>query len=159
QERDQQPCRRVHGQLWSRRRGGPGARGPGRGRARLLSGHRLAARTRRRAPPARGHVRRRSTRLSPRAGCSVRIVAELPPQHARAGAAVRAYDRAVCGVALATRALSRLARAGAGTSAPGIVIQRLDPGFVRRRGSLLPDGVTIVSGTNGKTTTAAMIAG
>ncbi|MFL5799174.1 MAG: MurT ligase domain-containing protein [Actinomycetota bacterium] len=75
----------------------------------------------------------------------------------RPGPAARAYDRAIGAAALAVRSVSRLVRAGAGTSAPGMVLQRLDPGFVRRRSNRLPDGVTLVSGTNGKTTTAAMI--
>jgi UDP-N-acetylmuramyl tripeptide synthase len=39
---------------------------------------------------------------------------------------------------------------------PGVVIERLDPGFVRRRARTLPF-TTVVSGTNGKTTTAAML--
>jgi len=80
-----------------------------------------------------------------------------PTAHRRPGPAARAYDGAIRTAALAVRSLSRLVRAGAGTSAPGVVVQRLDPGFVRRRGDRLSDGVVLVSGTNGKTTTAAMI--
>ena len=38
----------------------------------------------------------------------------------------------------------------------GVVIERLDPGFVRRRARTVPF-TTVVSGTNGKTTTAAML--
>jgi UDP-N-acetylmuramyl tripeptide synthase len=78
-------------------------------------------------------------------------VAEAPRSTARRRPApvARAYDGAI---RVAARAV------GSSTSAPGIDIQRLDPGFVRRRGGALPDGVTLVSGTNGKTTTAAMLA-
>jgi UDP-N-acetylmuramyl tripeptide synthase len=71
---------------------------------------------------------------------------------------VRAYDALIRRLALATRAATRLSGSGAGTSLPGLVIQKLDPGFVGRRAGRLTDGIVIVSGTNGKTTTAAMIA-
>ena len=40
---------------------------------------------------------------------------------------------------------------------PGVVIERLDPGFVERRATELSGGTVLVSGTNGKTTTVAMI--
>ncbi|HEX9774504.1 MAG TPA: MurT ligase domain-containing protein [Actinomycetota bacterium] len=53
--------------------------------------------------------------------------------------------------------LSRGLRVGGGSSVPGIVVERLDPGFVRRRAARLTGGVLVVSGTNGKTTTTAMI--
>src|SRR5919198_2206223 len=79
------------------------------------------------------------------------------PAHADAPGLIRAYDAAVGGVASAVRGICRLSRIGGGTSLPGLVVQRLDPGFVARRSRLLPDGVTVVSGTNGKTTTAAML--
>jgi hypothetical protein len=36
-------------------------------------------------------------------------------------------------------------------------VEKLNPGFVERRAALLPEGVIVVSGTNGKTTTASMI--
>ena len=70
----------------------------------------------------------------------------------------RALDGAVGVLARGARRASRLTRSGAGTSAPGVVIQRLDPGFVSRRAARLDGGTVVVSGTNGKTTTAAMIA-
>jgi UDP-N-acetylmuramyl tripeptide synthase len=41
---------------------------------------------------------------------------------------------------------------------PGLVLERLAPSFVERRAADLPSGVVVVSGTNGKTTTVAMIA-
>jgi UDP-N-acetylmuramyl tripeptide synthase len=55
--------------------------------------------------------------------------------------------------------VSRAAGFGAGSSVPGIVLERLSPGYVRRRARALPGGVVAVSGTNGKTTTASMIRG
>ena len=75
----------------------------------------------------------------------------------RSSPSARAYDEVIRHVALGARTAARLTRVGAGTSLPGLVIQKLDPGFVRRRASRLGAGVVVVSGTNGKTTTAAMI--
>jgi lipid II isoglutaminyl synthase (glutamine-hydrolysing) len=54
-------------------------------------------------------------------------------------------------------ALSRL-RGGGGTSIPGAVLLRLDPRAIARLAGDLRDGSVIVSATNGKTTTAAMLA-
>jgi UDP-N-acetylmuramyl tripeptide synthase len=48
--------------------------------------------------------------------------------------------------------------AGAGTTLPGRLADRVRPGLLARRAARLPGGVVVVSGTNGKTTTAAMIA-
>jgi UDP-N-acetylmuramyl tripeptide synthase len=63
-------------------------------------------------------------------------------------------------IALAKAAgrLSRLARRGGGTSLPGKVLLRLEPGAVSLLARELPRGSVIVSATNGKTTTANMIA-
>src|SRR2546423_14443001 len=54
--------------------------------------------------------------------------------------------------------LSRLAGAGGGTTVPGKLLWKLDPGAVDRLGRRLPLGSALVSATNGKTTTAAMVA-
>ena len=64
------------------------------------------------------------------------------------------------GVAAARAAgrLSRLAGAGGGTTIPGKLLNALDPSAVGRLASRLPHGSAIVSATNGKTTTAAMVA-
>jgi lipid II isoglutaminyl synthase (glutamine-hydrolysing) len=67
------------------------------------------------------------------------------------------YRAAVRGAARASGTLSRMSGIGGGTSVPGVVIERLDPGFVARRAEGFPGGVVLVSGTNGKTTTVAMI--
>lgn len=45
-----------------------------------------------------------------------------------------------------------------GTVLPGLVAQRLDPDLARHLTSPLPQGVVLVAGTNGKTTTARMLA-
>jgi lipid II isoglutaminyl synthase (glutamine-hydrolysing) len=55
--------------------------------------------------------------------------------------------------------LSRLSRRGGGTSLPGKVLLRLEPKAVSLLAHQLPRGSVIVSATNGKTTTANMIAG
>ncbi|QIM18574.1 DUF1727 domain-containing protein [Leucobacter coleopterorum] len=46
---------------------------------------------------------------------------------------------------------------GGGSALPGLVVERLDPGFLARVLGRLPYGVVAVSGTNGKTTTTKMI--
>ena len=60
--------------------------------------------------------------------------------------------------ARAIGAASRASRRGGGTTLPGRVLLRLEPDALRRLGAELPHGTTIVSATNGKTTTAGMIA-
>ena len=52
--------------------------------------------------------------------------------------------------------LSRLAGRGGGTTLPGKLLWKLDPGAVDRLGERLPSGSALISATNGKTTTAAM---
>ncbi|MDQ5820509.1 MAG: MurT ligase domain-containing protein, partial [Actinomycetota bacterium] len=54
--------------------------------------------------------------------------------------------------------LSRLARTGGGTTLPGKLLWKLDPGAIDRLAARLPLGSALVSATNGKTTTAAMAA-
>ena len=44
-----------------------------------------------------------------------------------------------------------------GTALPGLVMERTDPGFLRRTLDQLPLGVVVISGTNGKTTTTKMV--
>lgn len=46
---------------------------------------------------------------------------------------------------------------GGGSALPGLVIEKLDPGFLGRVLGRLPYGVVAVSGTNGKTTTTKMV--
>jgi UDP-N-acetylmuramyl tripeptide synthase len=61
-------------------------------------------------------------------------------------------------VARAVGQLSRLAGAGGGTTIPGKLLWKLDPGAVDRLAARLPFGSALLSATNGKTTTAAMAA-
>ncbi len=60
--------------------------------------------------------------------------------------------------ARALGAASRTSGRGGGTTLPGRALLRLDPDAIRRLGAPLGGRVTIVSATNGKTTTAGMIA-
>lgn len=60
-------------------------------------------------------------------------------------------------VARIIRAITRLAGRG-GTALPGLVAQRIAPDLVERLTRTIPGGVVVVTGTNGKTTTAKMIA-
>lgn len=53
------------------------------------------------------------------------------------------------------RRVSRLR--GGGSALPGLVVEKIDPGFMQRTLSGLPLGVAVVSGTNGKTTTTKMV--
>jgi lipid II isoglutaminyl synthase (glutamine-hydrolysing) len=47
---------------------------------------------------------------------------------------------------------------GGGTNFPGVVARRIAPSVLRRLTRALPQGVVLLSGTNGKTTTARMLA-
>lgn len=53
------------------------------------------------------------------------------------------------------RQLARLR--GGGSALPGLVVEKIDPGFLAHLLDGLPHGVVVVSGTNGKTTTTKMI--
>ncbi|WP_104054017.1 MULTISPECIES: Mur ligase family protein [unclassified Arthrobacter] len=46
---------------------------------------------------------------------------------------------------------------GGGSALPGLVVEKIDPDFIRRTLADLPLGVAVVSGTNGKTTTTKMV--
>jgi len=61
-------------------------------------------------------------------------------------------------VARAIGAASRASGRGGGTTLPGRVLLRLEPEALRRLGMQLDRGTTVISATNGKTTTAGMIA-
>ncbi|HEY2537373.1 MAG TPA: MurT ligase domain-containing protein [Solirubrobacteraceae bacterium] len=60
-------------------------------------------------------------------------------------------------LARAAGALSRL-RGGGATSAPGKLLLKLEPGAIGALSSRLEHGSVLISATNGKTTTAAMVA-
>src|SRR3954462_8371821 len=63
------------------------------------------------------------------------------------------------GVAKAVGSLSRASGRGGGTTLPGRMLVRMDPDAIERLASSLDRGSIVVSSTNGKTTTAGMIAG
>jgi lipid II isoglutaminyl synthase (glutamine-hydrolysing) len=68
---------------------------------------------------------------------------------------VRLYAEIV--LARAAARLSRAVGAGGGTTVPGKLLWKLDPGAVDRLAARLPRGSALVSATNGKTTTSAMV--
>ncbi|HEU4830578.1 MAG TPA: MurT ligase domain-containing protein, partial [Candidatus Saccharimonadales bacterium] len=55
----------------------------------------------------------------------------------------------------AVRNVARLR--GGGSALPGLVVERIDPNFIKATLASLPFGVVIISGTNGKTTTTKMV--
>jgi len=46
---------------------------------------------------------------------------------------------------------------GGGSALPGLIVEKIDPAFLKRALSDLPGGVVVISGTNGKTTTTKMV--
>lgn len=57
----------------------------------------------------------------------------------------------------AAAVIQRLGRGG-GTSAPGLVAQKIDPAMLTRLAGQLDHGAVVVAGTNGKTTTSRIVA-
>src|ERR1700750_3016854 len=66
--------------------------------------------------------------------------------------------RALLPLVRAAGTISRLAGRGGGTTLPGKLLWKLDPGAIDVLAGRLPQGSVLVSATNGKTTTAAMAA-
>ena len=60
-------------------------------------------------------------------------------------------------IATSAGALSRATGRGGGTSLPGMVLNRLEPGALARLGGGLGGGAVFISATNGKTTTARLL--
>ena len=60
-------------------------------------------------------------------------------------------------IASSAGALSRATGRGGGTSLPGMVLNRLEPGALARLGGGLGGGAVYISATNGKTTTARLL--
>lgn len=46
---------------------------------------------------------------------------------------------------------------GGGSALPGLVVEHIYPDFIKNTLATLPDGVVVISGTNGKTTTTKMV--
>jgi UDP-N-acetylmuramyl tripeptide synthase len=72
---------------------------------------------------------------------------------------VHARVRAAAGLARLAGAASRLTGRGGGTTLPGHVLLRLAPDAPSVLAERLPDGVALLSATNGKTTTCTLLAG
>jgi UDP-N-acetylmuramyl tripeptide synthase len=64
---------------------------------------------------------------------------------------------AAVAAAKATAAVSRRFHLGGGTALPGLVAERIDPDVISELAAELGQGSVIVTGTNGKTTTARML--
>lgn len=61
-------------------------------------------------------------------------------------------------VTLLGKAVRKLAQMrGGGSALPGLFVEKIDPDFIRRTLAQLPEGIVVVSGTNGKTTTTKMV--
>ena len=60
-------------------------------------------------------------------------------------------------IAASAGALSRATGRGGGTSLPGMVLNKLEPGALARLGGVLGGGAVYISATNGKTTTARLL--
>ena len=60
-------------------------------------------------------------------------------------------------IATSAGALSRATGRGGGTSLPGMVLNRLEPGALTRMGGGFGGGAVYISATNGKTTTARLL--
>ena len=76
----------------------------------------------------------------------------------RARTAAGPAFRAKTGLARSVGRLSRRSGRGGGTTLPGRMLLRMAPDAIRRLAGRLEDGSTIISATNGKTTTAGMLA-
>ena len=68
-----------------------------------------------------------------------------------------ASDRSVARLARLAGAAIRVTGRGQGATLPGLLAERFAPGITRRSAARL-ERVVLVSGTNGKTTTTAMLA-
>jgi len=55
------------------------------------------------------------------------------------------------------RFLARLRKPGGGSAIPGLVVNRIAPGYLTRTLSGFPDGLIVVSGSSGKSTTTKML--
>lgn len=71
---------------------------------------------------------------------------------------MRRVSRAKIALARAAGSASRLSGRGGGTSLPGMMLLRLDRRAIGRMAPDLADGSVVISATNGKTTTAALLA-
>lgn len=70
---------------------------------------------------------------------------------------VNVSSRPAAALARAAGRISRRLGQGGGTSLPGKVLLRLSPDALSTLGSRLPQGIAMISGTNGKTTTTRML--
>jgi UDP-N-acetylmuramyl tripeptide synthase len=82
----------------------------------------------------------------------------LSPATTPGGRRLGALFAAKLAASRAIGAASRASGRGGGTTLPGRVLLRLEPDAIARLGAGLGGGTTVISATNGKTTTAGMVA-
>src|SRR5258707_2241223 len=87
-------------------------------------------------------------------GRTTRLLDRRHPQRRSLGLMLRA---AAVWAGKATGALSRISRLGGGTTLPGDVARAIDPDVLRKLSRDLKHGAIVITGTNGKTTTARLI--
>src|SRR3989454_10371649 len=88
---------------------------------------------------------------------SDRIAGLLGCRHAHSGSVGLMRRTAAVWAGKATGALSRLSGRGGGTTLPGDVARAIDPDVLRKLSRDLKKGSIVITGTNGKTTTARLI--
>ena len=124
---------------------------------RVVQGHARQRQGRRGVPGPRGGRRRRATVPDLRRRRPDRRHPCDDPRRPRRADGAGAVMRLAATVARAAGALSRRTGRG-GTSLPGKVLLRMEPRAIRDLAARLPNGSAVISATNGKTTTAAMVA-
>ena len=55
------------------------------------------------------------------------------------------------------RLLARLRKPGGGSAVPGLVVNKIAPGFLTETLNSFPEGLVIVTGSSGKSTTTKML--
>src|SRR5690348_11622277 len=85
------------------------------------------------------------------------IAGRPPPRACLAGPEKMIRKTAAVWAGKATGTLSRVTRRGGGTTLPGDVARAIDPRILTELASDLTQGSIVITGTNGKTTTARLV--
>jgi UDP-N-acetylmuramyl tripeptide synthase len=101
----------------------------------------------------------RATRSAPGRMTTPSVAAgRAAARSAAAGLAATATRAAAVSTGKAARLASRALHRGGGTTLPGYLAARMDPGLVASLAAGLPNGCVLITGTNGKTTTTRIMA-
>jgi UDP-N-acetylmuramyl tripeptide synthase len=68
------------------------------------------------------------------------------------------HETVTLAITKSAAAASRILGRGGGHALPGILAERIDPDLTRKLAAKLPNGIILVTGTNGKTTTTKLLA-